>query len=82
MRIRKCQYCQNEFDSMPFSKGPPRKYCSSSCRSSASWRRSLAGQADPFRTLQGKIGMAERYGRAAQADEFREQLKRLKAENE
>lgn len=82
MKIRPCQHCGNEFDSMPFSKGPPRRYCSSSCRSLATYYRKNHCPADPVRVLQGKIGMAERYGRHAQAEDFRAQLRQLNRENE
>lgn len=78
MKIRPCKHCGDDFNSMPFSKGPPRQYCSSSCRSLATYYRKTNCPADPARVLQGKIGMAERYGRHEEAEAYREQLRRLK----
>lgn len=82
MQIRKCEYCQQEFDAMAFLKGPPRRYCSTGCRTSASRKRRLEGPGEPWRVLTGKIGMSSRYGRPEEADTYREQLRQLKADNE
>lgn len=82
MKIRQCQHCQGDFDSTPYAKGPPRQYCSASCRSLASYYRKTNQEPDPARVLQGKIGMAERYGHRADAEGYREQLRQLKSEDE
>lgn len=82
MKIRQCRYCHQEFDAQPYRMGPPRQYCSTSCRTRESFKRARVGQPDPARVLQGKIGMSERYGRHDEAEAYRAQLAALKSADE
>lgn len=73
MNTRTCRGCLSEFE----FTGALQAYCTGRCRRDAGrLRRAMYGITDPVKSLNGRIGMAVRYGHHDEVIELRRQLAR------